>query len=255
MNPTKIEWADMTWNPVTGCRHGCPYCYARKIAQRFGKMLPDFSVYPKEHDGCHMLDNEIDNNPFPWLFEPTFHAARLNEPEREKKPKNIFVVSMGDLFGDWVPKEWIMEVFAACERAPWHRYLFLTKNYLRASKFKFRDNWWIGKTVTCKENSRLFEGDPWSTDITKRANQFLSIEPIHGPIPDLPYYAHKYGFKWVIVGAETGPKAKQNQPRREWIEKIVADCAFRKVPILMKGSLAKVWGTPLLQEFPWEEKK
>lgn len=253
MNKTKIDWCDYTWNPVTGCLHGCPYCYARVIAGRFGKMVPDFSAYPKDHPGCHMLDSEISGNPYPWIFEPTFHAAHLDEPQHLKKPSTIFVVSMGDLFGEWVPDEWIREVFAACEAAPQHRYLFLTKNYLHASKFKFHSNWWIGKTVTSSEDSRLFEGDPWSTDITKRANHFLSIEPIHGPIPDLPYYAHEYGFRWVIVGAETGPEAKKNRPQREWIEQIVKDCAFRKVPVFLKSSLKDIWGKPLMQEYPWEE--
>ena len=158
---------------------------------------------------------------------------------------------MADLFGDWVPDEWIKAVFEACEKAPQHRYLFLTKNFLHASKFKFHSNWWIGRTVTCDEQFRLCEGDPWSTDITKRANHFLSIEPIHGPIPELPYYAHEYGFKWVIVGAETGPGAKEHQPQREWVQAIVDHCCAANVPVFLKSSLAEIWGESLIQELPW----
>lgn len=164
---------------------------------------------------------------------------------------------MADLFGEWVPDSWIEEVFEACRRAPQHNYLFLTKNYLRASKYKFEKNWWIGRTFTHQEpcgnsnkNLYLCYGDPWSTDITKRANQFLSLEPLLGEVTDLPYYAHEYGYKWVIVGAETGNRKRKVIPEREWIEKIVKDCAFRNVPVFMKSSLTDIWGEQLIQEFP-----
>lgn len=83
MDKTKIEWCDSTWNPVTGCKHGCEYCYARRIAERFGKKVPDFSGYPVSHSGVHMVDNKFDSNPYPFLFEPTFHAYRLDEPQRK----------------------------------------------------------------------------------------------------------------------------------------------------------------------------
>ena len=80
MNKTDIEWTDFTWNPVTGCLHGCPYCYARGTARRF---------YP------------------PGIgFSPHFWSERLSKPGRRKKPAKIFVSSMGDLFGDWVPRNW-----------------------------------------------------------------------------------------------------------------------------------------------------
>lgn len=64
MDKTKIEWCDSTWNPVTGCRHGCEYCYARRIAERFGKKVPDLSGYPVLHSGVHMVDNKFDSNPY-----------------------------------------------------------------------------------------------------------------------------------------------------------------------------------------------
>jgi protein gp37 len=249
MNKSKIEWCDMTWNPVTGCLHGCEYCYARRQVNRFGM--------PQYDNDCHVYtgkiksyDDAVHTGPYPWGFAPTFHKYRLNEPQQVKKPSKIFVVSMGDLFGDWVPDEWIQEVFKACEAAPQHKYLFLTKNYLRAGKFKFHSNWWIGKTITNEKNADLCHGDPWSTDITKRANQYLSTEPIHGPIPDLPYYAHEYGFRWVIVGAETGNRKDKVIPKREWIEKIVESCKLRNVPVFMKNSLKDLMGDDFIQEWP-----
>lgn len=97
MNKTKIEWCDSTWNPVTGCKHGCEYCYARRVVQRFGKQVPDFSGYPQAHGGLHMLENKLDSNPYPFLFEPTFHAYRLDEPQQKKTPQTIFVCSRGTI--------------------------------------------------------------------------------------------------------------------------------------------------------------
>lgn len=75
MNKTGIEWCDMTWNPVTGCRHECEYCYARRIAARFGTQLPDGSGYPEAHDGTHRLEQKVKGNPYPYLFEPTFTCS------------------------------------------------------------------------------------------------------------------------------------------------------------------------------------
>ena len=124
---TKIDWVDATWNPVTGCLHGCEYCYARRIAERFGT----HKKYERPYDP--VLDVPIRRvrtkpEPYPYGFQPTFHKYRLDEPARWTKPRNIFVCSMADLFGDWVPDEWIDDVIKATQRALQHRYLFLTKN-------------------------------------------------------------------------------------------------------------------------------
>jgi len=138
MNKTKIDWADSTWNPVTGCLHNCEYCYARKIANRFG------GKYMPYGNGINILDTQFDGekgiDPYPFKFEPTFHRYRLDEPKRKTKGKTIFVGSMCDLFGEWVPDEWIQEVFKACEDAPQHRYLFLTKNPKRYYNLKLTEN-------------------------------------------------------------------------------------------------------------------
>lgn len=146
MVKTKIEWCDSTWNPVTGCLHGCEYCYARGIAKRFGGANDGEVDYEgeaiwtfegEESGEIHVLDDPaqwysddgrtVRNAPYPFYFDPTLHRYRLND-YIGKKGRNIFVCSMADLFGDWVPDSWIEEVFAACEKAPQHKYLFLTKN-------------------------------------------------------------------------------------------------------------------------------
>lgn len=111
MNRSKIEWCDSTWNPVTGCLHGCEYCYARGIAKRFG-----FGAYEPDINKRVLLEPPVSAGkkvPYPFNFEPTFHKYRLDEYSI-KKGRTIFVCSMADLFGEWVPDEWIEEVFAAC---------------------------------------------------------------------------------------------------------------------------------------------
>ena len=140
MKETKIEWCDSTWNPVTGCFHGCEYCYARGIAKRFGGASR--TDYEGDCDWCaeaegriHDLHDPVEDPdrgkskaPYPFEFDPTFHRYRLKQPKVWHEPRVIFVCSMADLFGEWVPDEWIDEVFKVCEEAPQHTYLFLTKN-------------------------------------------------------------------------------------------------------------------------------
>lgn len=166
MKKTKIEWCDATWNPVTGCFHDCPYCYAGKIAKRFGERNADNTdsagTWLPKGKLIHVLEEPVRpsypacrmTKPYPFGFSPTFHRYRLLQPRGQKKPQRIFVCSMADLFGAWVPDEWIEEVFTACEMAPWHKYLFLTKNparYLQLfhdGKIPARHNMWYGTTIT-----------------------------------------------------------------------------------------------------------
>lgn len=250
MGKTKIDWADRTWNPVTGCLHCCEYCYARKITQRFGRETLNAGLYLYP-----VADKEM--TPYPWGFAPTLHAYRLTEPQKIKKPQNIFVCSMADLFGDWVPDEWIKVVFKACEAAPQHRYLFLTKNskaYKKDPVYSYcqitvKDNWWFGATITGKET----RDETWGVLIalTYCRNSFLSIEPLHGPVcsPDA------YMPKWIIIGAETGNRKDKIVPKKEWVDSIVEQCQNRGSKVFMKESLRSLMGDAFIQEFPWEVKK
>ncbi len=249
MNKTKIDWADRTWNPVTGCLHDCEYCYARKIAKRFGGTVdtcPTDAVHeleePLRADNYRKDDRLI--NPYPWMFDPTFHRYRLGEPARIKKPQTIFVCSMADLFGKWVPDEWIKEVFKACEAAPQHRYLFLTKNPKRYPDIKYHGDIWLGETITRQGDFIRQHGRPAG------AKQFVSIEPILESIT-IPRNNIKY-YSWVIVGAETGNRKDKTIPSREWITRIVLDCRTRGIPVFMKESLRELMGDDFIQEYPWK---
>jgi protein gp37 len=254
MNKTKIEWCDMTWNPVTGCLHGCEYCYARKIASRFGGT----DIYIGEtmsrgmfmsNNGCMVLHcamsktDKKDNlrvAPFPYYFQPTFHEYRLGEPWEIKTPQKVFVCSMADLFGDWVDESWIEQVFSACEKAPWHQYLFLTKNAKRYKGIMHRPNWWFGATVT---NSGAFIPPCNAEDLFKYGgvNTFLSIEPLLGEIHGIALQ-NVTKFRWVIIGQQTNPTV---EPKSEWVQNIIDECYANNVPVFVKE--------PLFKRFPIQQ--
>lgn len=243
---TKIDWCDSTWSPVTGCLRNCEYCYARKIANRFSMQILT------GHDHLYICDEPVKREngsvcPYPFGFDPTFHIRKLGEPQKWKQPKNIFVCSMADLFGDWVPTRWIADVFNACKAAPQHRYLFLTKNPKRYFELNRDgllpndDNLWYGTTLTTPIFP-LFLSDIHNT--------FISFEPLLEEIViermDLSY------FNWVIIGAETGNRKGKVIPEKKWITGIVNECNILETPVFMKESLRGIMGEDFLQEFPWE---
>lgn len=277
---TKIDWADATWNPVTGCLHGCEYCYARRIAERFGGCDAE-STYGMYHQATWRRGNpdsqrgeaifEIDAKtppinlrfdpvkqvmhmqkaPYPWGFQPTLHRDLLGVPQRWKKPRTVFVCSMADLFGAWVPDGWIREVMDACRAAPQHRYLFLTKN---PDRYREADDWapahirpknaaemWFGKTYTPGGDVEM----PWIL------NTFLSVEPLLAPMPEEDIAELKHYYNWVIIGAETGNRKGKIVPERAWIEDIARACAEEEIPVFMKESLREIMGEDFRQEFPW----
>ena len=192
-------------------------------------------------------DGEEHICPYPYGFEPTFRRYRLND-YINKKGRNIFVCSMADLFGAWIPDSWIDDVFTACVRSPQHNYLFLTKNpgryglRMNYATLPQGNNFWYGSTVT-NPGMPAFVSD--------KRNTFVSIEPILEPFDN---HHEKSGcvpkVNWVIVGAETGRRKGRVIPERGWIEQIVEECGKNNIPLFMKSSLADIWGEPLIQEFP-----
>lgn len=249
MNNTKIDWATMTWNPVTGCLHKCPYCYARRIAQRFTPATTDnWDDCTQPGGALHEIRSKGSNGgPWKYGFAPTLHSYRLGEPARTRKPQTIFVGSMCDLFGEWVPDEWIEAVFTTCLSATKHRYLFLTKNPERYLNLYYKDklpeqaNFWYGATITNQDDYESV----WRklADLPQTYNTFFSIEPMHGEI--------NIGFMppWIIIGAETGNRKDKCIPKREWVESIVLACTEEVV--FMKESLRPIWGDNLIQKFPF----
>lgn len=257
MNKSLIEWTDFTWNPVTGCLHGCHYCYAAKQARRFSgdvRLNKGSDQLQQDENGLYILEKPFKNQatgkvtPFPVGFEPILHRYRLPMLAQKKKPAKIFVVSMGDLFGEWVPDSWIKEVFKACDAAPWHTYLFLTKNpgrYIELAErgiIRTGDNFWYGSTITGPDDTYF-----WSANV----NTFASIEPI---LKEFEYSDHTCSgerlLNWIIVGAETGVQKNKTVPEKKWIQNIVRACRETKTPVFLKNNLKDVWGEDLIQEWP-----
>ena len=279
---TKIDWCDSTWNPVTGCLHGCEYCYARGIAERFSGRIKE-EIEPEDEGLTFPLDsperfpvldepmrcsstyafmrmagvNAGRKLPYPFGFTPTFHRYKLDEPKRWKKPRTIFVCSMADLFGEWVPDEWIIEVLNACREAPQHRYLFLTKNPTRYDRLEDvgiitpeDENIWLGSTVT-----------DVTKDLAHYANKqhtFFSCEPMLSPWPEASEpnrLSLTLGLlpEWVIFGAETGKRRGKIIPEKAWVDNAVQMCRNMGAAVFMKESLREIMGDDFIQEFPWEE--
>lgn len=244
-----IEWCDYTWSPVTGCLHGCEYCYARRIVQRFGDKNDE--EWHDLYQPFYKIDGKI--NPYPYGFAPTFHRYRLDEPQKLKKPSKIFVCSMADLFGAWVPDEWIRQVYDACQKADWHKYLFLTKNpkkysAIYRSELDYRWNMWFGTTVTDENNfviktAELYRKTGEYSPKGKRANRFLSIEPLTSEIKEIFLRNSLHHADWVIIGQQTGPGAVP--PKPEWVQSIIDQCKSAGVPVFVKR--------PLYEKFPIQE--
>ena len=255
---SKIDWCDSSWNPVTGCLHGCEYCYARRMAERFGGCDPESAAKARRLDGGLM---ELDEPAritwafsgktgwasFPFGFTPTLHRYKLGELAHWKKPRTIFVGSIADLFGAWVPEAWIEGVFEACKAAPWHRYLFLTKNPGRLHDLARRqalprgEHFWYGSTTT-KPDAPFFYSDVHNT--------FVSIEPIQERFGNWgPARGQLPG--WIIIGAETGSRREQIIPEKAWVAEIAGQARENGIPVFMKESLRGIMGEEFRQEFPW----
>ena len=272
MNDTRIDWCDSTWNPVTGCLRGCDYCYARSIANRFGgwttggvKTTQNLFSDPPVLDAPLLLERKsgkVVKAPYPFAFTPTFHRYRLEEPLKNQKGQNIFVGSMADLFGRWVPTKWIVEVLDACRRAPQHNYLFLTKCPERYAELDHmallphEENFWYGATITnAKQMKRAADS---IGQLRQEVRSFFSMEPLMEDVARSEAWEMSYNgayANWIIIGAMTGPGSESQQPCREWVERIVDDVKnelspFYPIPVFMKGNLRKVWGRDLIQEFP-----
>jgi len=247
MRKTLIEWTDWTWNAVTGCLHQCPYCYNLRpgsLLSRFG------AVYIKNGKTCtETLDwrrretGEIHiahkGERIPYGYDPTFYPHRLEDPLKKKRPSKIFTCDCGDLFGDWVPKEWIEEVLRVVKKCPQHTFQFLTKNPRRYLDFEpLSDNSWAGTTVTCNK-------DHGRAKIMKKVKvpiRFLSIEPLLGEI-SFPLD----NIDWIIVGAQTGKNPLR--PKKEWIENILTSAREEGIPVFLKNNLRPYY-PPSIQEFP-----
>ncbi|TZF81363.1 phage Gp37/Gp68 family protein [Pedobacter sp. BS3] len=210
MAESSIEWTELTWNPVTGCKKispGCKFCYAEVMSRRLKAMGID-----KYRNG----------------FKITLHPEALNTPFTWKRPKVVFVNSMSDLFHDEVPLSFIKAVFAVMNATPQHTYQVLTKRSDRLLQICNQLNWtpniWMG--VSVENENYAFRAIDLS--LTPAVVKFLSVEPLLGYIEELPLH----NINWVIVGGESGHGARPI--KYEWIEAIRLQCQYYNVPFFFK---------------------
>ena len=217
MSKTKINWTECTWNPMHGCSKysaGCLNCYAETMANRL------------KGAGVKSYENG---------FKPTLNTDVLDDPKKVKKPSMFFTCSMGDLFHEDVPYDFIDKVISTIKATPHHTYQLLTKrthrmyDYFTYGMFPVPDNVWIGTTV---EDDKYAERARILAAIKPAKVRFLSIEPMLGPFG----WLNLEGIDWVIVGGESGPKARPM--KKEWVIDIQKQCAEQGVPFFFKQ-----WGT------------
>lgn len=207
---SRIEWTEATWNPVTGCSKvsaGCQNCYAERMAKRLQAM-----GQPNYVQG----------------FEVAVHERTLAIPLKWRKPRTIFVNSMGDLFHKDVPLSFILRVFEVMRNADWHRYQILTKRSKRLLELDAKLPWaphiWMGVSVEDEANKgRIRDLQKTHADV-----KFVSFEPLLGPVGKLSIKA----IDWAIVGGESGPGARPMDPA--WVLSIRDQCERGGIPFFFK---------------------
>lgn len=210
-----IEWTDATWNPVRGCTEisaGCAHCYAKTFAERF---------------------RGVPGHPYEQGFDLRMVREKLTEPAKWSKSKMVFVNSMSDLFHDDVPDDYIVDIVRTMIRADWHFYQVLTKRADRMADMlqgklalaaKMPHICW-GVSVENRRQGTLRIGSLRRANVSK---SFLSIEPLLEDVGQLDLR----GIDWVIVGGESGPKARPM--RRDWVVDIRDQCQKVGVPFFFK---------------------
>ena len=228
---SKIEWTESTWNPLTGCTKisaGCTNCYAERLSTRLKAM----------------------GNPFYKNgFKLTLHDEQLKKPFGWKKPKVVFVNSMSDLFHEDVPFEFIMKVFSTMVETSQHTYQILTKRSEKlrqlSNSLPWQDNIWMGVTVESGEYLKRID----HLRKTGARIKFISMEPLIGPVDNIELN----GIDWVIVGGESGPRARPM--KKEWILALRDQCQQERVPFFFKqwGGTNKKRTGRLLEGRTWDE--
>ena len=228
---TSIEWADASWNPVTGCTkvsQGCKNCYAERLAP-----LLKARGNPSYANG----------------FQVTTHERILPLPTTWRRHRNIFVNSMSDLFHEQVPDDFIRRVFDVMVHCPQHTFMVLTKRPQEALRLASSLPWpphlLMGVSVESADHTDRID----ALRQLPACRRFLSMEPLLGAVPDLDLS----GIHWLIAGGESGPGARPM--REEWVTDLRDQCQAARIPFLFKqwGGTNKKKTGRLLQGRTWDQ--
>jgi protein gp37 len=231
-----IEWTDYTWNPVRGCKHQCRWempdgsiaeCYAETVAERVAQKVYDQGF---EH---HYWNPHV-----------------LGEPLKVQTPARIFLDSMSDLMGAWVPVDEIRQVLDICRQAHWHTFQLLTKNAPRLLEFKDQlpANVWVGvsappsfmfgKRLSHEQQTRMVTRQ---LDVLRQLAvpvRWMSIEPLSFDIAPLLVDSP---LEWAVIGAATNGR-KTYQPDAAWVQNVLDVLDAQGTKVFFKGNLEwPVW--------------
>jgi protein gp37 len=255
MQYTKIEWAEYTYNLITGCEYDCEYCFAKRLAKaqsgdiRRHKAMKD--IYT-EINGCYDLSTPIrDENgrivEYPFGSAPTLHRYKTNDYKPVRESRRVLVNAISDGFSDSIPDEWIRFTFDACAATPQHYYMFLTRNPKRYAEVELPDgrHYWYGVTIAA--NRDLYKIDLLPPD----RKTFVNFEPLMENIFLSP--EDLKGINWITIGSMTGKVKNKVVAKREWVEPIIELANEMEVPVFMRDSLGAIMGEDaMIQEYPEE---
>lgn len=240
MKKTRIEWTELTWNPVTGCDRissGCDNCYALTMARRLKAM------------GTPQYQTDGDSRTSGPGFGVAIHPAALDAPYTWSGHRMVFVNSMSDLFHAKVPTSFVHQIIDVIRDTPQHTYQVLTKRAARARKLAslldWPENLWFGVSVEDLDQAHRVD----QLREIPAAVRFLSCEPLLGDLSPLSLE----GIDWVIAGGESGMSARPMDI--SWARGIRDNCLAHQVPFFFKqwgGRSPKTEGR-ILDGLTWSE--